>query len=201
MATTATTSNPYELPINPAARSNPGWWVMTLVIVTEGMLFAYLLFGYFYLGSMTPGAFPTDGPPELRLVIPNTIVLLISSGTMYWAERGIRAGNQGRLRLGMLVTLVLGILFLIVQGIEYSHKRFAFQTNAYSGLFFTITGFHGFHVFVGLLMNVVVQVWAWRGWFTSERHLAVTNAAMYWHFVDGVWLVVFFSLYITPRFS
>ena len=114
MATTATTSNPYELPINPAARSNPGWWVMTLVIVTEGMLFAYLLFGYFYLGSMTPGAFPTDGPPELKLVIPNTIVLLISSGTMYWAERGIRAGNQGRLRLGMLVTLVLGILFLII---------------------------------------------------------------------------------------
>jgi len=200
MATTVTT-NPYELPINPAARSNPGWWVMVLVIVTEAMLFAYLLFSYFYLGSMTPGEFPTGGAPELKLVVPNTIVLLVSSGAMYWAERGIRAGNQNRLRLVMLITLLLGITFLVVQGIEYSHKTFAFQTNAYSGLFFTITGFHGAHVFIGLLMNVVVQLWAWRGWFTAERHLAVTNAAMYWHFVDAVWLVVFFSLYITPRFS
>ncbi|HKB55189.1 MAG TPA: cytochrome c oxidase subunit 3 [Ramlibacter sp.] len=190
-----------ELPINPATRRNPGWWVMTLVITTEAMLFAYLLFAYFYLGSMTAGEFPTGGAPDLKLALPNTIILLVSSGTMYWAERGIRAGSQFRLRLGMAITLVLGVIFLVVQGIEYSHKSFAPQTNAYGGLFFTITGFHGAHVFVGLLMNVVVQIWAWRGWFGAGRHLAVTNAAMYWHFVDAVWLVVFFSLYITPRFS
>ena len=196
----ATSANPYDLPINPARESNPGWWAMVLIIVTEGMLFAYLLFSYFYLGSMTIGPFPSDGPPKLELALPNTIILLVSSGTMYWAERGIRAGNQTRLRVGMLITLVLGIVFLTIQGIEYSHKSFTLQTNAYSGLFFTITGFHGAHVFVGLLLNIAVQTWAWRGWFTAERHLAVTNAALYWHFVDGVWLVVFFSLYITPYF-
>jgi heme/copper-type cytochrome/quinol oxidase subunit 3 len=196
-----TPANPYDLPINPARESNPGWWAMVLIIVTEGMLFAYLLFSYFYLGSMTIGPFPTDGPPKLDLALPNTIILLVSSGTMYWAERGIRAGNQARLRLGMLITLVLGTVFLAIQLIEYSHKPFALQTNAYSGLFFTITGFHGAHVFVGLLLNIVVQIWAWRGWFTAERHLAVTNAALYWHFVDGVWLVVLFSLYITPYFT
>ena len=197
----ATAANPYELPVNPARRSNPGWWVMVLVIITEAMLFVYLLFSYAYLGSMTGAPFPTGGPPKLNLVAPNTAILLISSGTMYWAERGIRVGNQTRLRIGMLITLVLGIIFLVIQGIEYSHKQFALQTDAYSGLFFTITGLHGMHVFVGLLMNIVVQIWAWRGWFTAERHLAVTNAAMYWHFVDAVWLVVFFTLYITPRFQ
>lgn len=190
-----------ELPINPATRRNPGWWVMALVIATEAMLFAYLLFAYFYLGSMTVGEFPTGGPPDLKLSLPNTIILLVSSGTMYWAERGIRAGSQFRLRLGMAMTFVLGVIFLVIQAIEYSHKSFAPQTNAYGGLFFTITGFHGAHVLIGLLMNVVVQIWAWRGWFGVDRHLAVTNAAMYWHFVDAVWLVVFFSLYITPRFS
>jgi heme/copper-type cytochrome/quinol oxidase subunit 3 len=150
---------------------------------------------------MTIGPFPSGGPPKLELTLPNTIILLISSGTMYWGERGIRAGDQTRLRIGMLITLILGIIFLSIQGIEYSKKEFALQTNAYSGLFFTITGLHGAHVFVGLLFNLVVQIWAWRGWFTAERHLAVTNAAMYWHFVDAVWLVVFFTLYITPRFS
>jgi len=71
----------------------------------------------------------------------------------------------------------------------------------YGSLFFTITGFHGAHVLVGLVMNIVVQVWAWRGWLTRERHLPVTCAAMYWHFVDAVWIVVFASLYITPRLS
>lgn len=201
MAMTSATSNPYELPINPATRSNPGAWVMILVIVTEAMLFAYLLFAYYYLGSMTSGAFPTDGAPDLKLVLPNTIILLVSSGTMYLAERGIRKGSQAQLRIGMAVTLLLGIIFLVLQGIEYSNKKFAFQTDAYSGLFFTITGLHGAHVFVGLVINVVVQVWAWRGWFTADRHLAVTNAAMYWHFVDAVWIVVFVSLYITPRLS
>ena len=197
----ATAANPYELPINPARRSNPGWWVMVLVIITEAMLFVYLLFSYAYLGSMTGAPFPTGGPLKLDLVLPNTIILLVSSGTMLWGERGIRSGNQTRLRVGMLITLILGIVFLTIQGIEYSHKKFALQTDAYSGLFFTITGLHGTPVFVGLLMNVVVQIWAWRGWFTADRHLAVTNVAMYWHFVDAVWLVVFFTLYITPRFQ
>ena len=195
----ATAVNPYALPINPAERRNPGWWAMVLIIVTEAILFACLLFGYFYLGSMSKTPWPPGGPPELKLVVPNTIILLMSSGTMWWAESGIRAGSQGRLRIGMLITLLLGAVFLAVQGVEYSRKEFTPQSNAYGSLFFTITGFHGAHVFVGLLFNAVVQLRAWLGHFTAERHLAVSNAAMYWHFVDAVWLVVFASLYVAPH--
>jgi heme/copper-type cytochrome/quinol oxidase subunit 3 len=195
----AVSANPYDLPINSGRQRNPGWWVMVLVIATEAMLFAYLLFSYYYLALMSAKAFPTGGAPELTLVIPNTIILLVSSGTMYWGETGIRHGDQRRLRIGMLATLVLGAVFLAIQGVEYSRKSFGISTSAYGSLFFTITGFHGAHVFVGLLMNAIVQLWARRGYFTQDRHLAVTNVAMYWHFVDAVWLVVFFSLYITPR--
>jgi len=195
----ATAANPYVLPINPAERRNPGWWVMVLIICTEAMLFAYLLFYYFYLGSMANTPWPPGGPPDLKLALPNTIILLLSSATMWWGETGIRSGSQMRLRMGMLITLILGIIFLVIQGIEYSKKDFALQSNAYGSLFFTITGFHGAHVFVGLLFNLVVQIRAWLGHFTMERHLAVTNAAMYWHFVDAVWLVVFTSLYLVPR--
>jgi heme/copper-type cytochrome/quinol oxidase subunit 3 len=194
----ATLAQPYRLPVNPASRHNPGWWVMVLVIATEAMLFAYLLFGYYYLWSMAPG-WPPDGAPRLTLAAPNTALLLASSATMWWAERGIRRGATGRLKLGLLVTLALGVVFLAVQGVEYSRETFGPRSHAYGSMFYTITGFHGAHVAVGLLMNVVVQVRAWLGHFSAERHLAVTNAALYWHFVDAVWLAVFATFYIAPR--
>lgn len=179
------------------ARS-PGFWGMMLLIATEASLFAYLLFSYFYLGSMAAGPWPPDGPPSLKLVIPNTILLLLSSATMYWAESGIREGNKGRLRMGLLATLVLGIVFLAIQGVEYSKQHFTPTTSAYGSLFFTITGFHGAHVFVGLLMIAVILARAYLGHFRAGRHEAVTNVSWYWHFVDVVWLCVFTSLYISP---
>ena len=172
---------------------------MALVVATEATFFAFLLFSYFYLASMARGAWPPDGAPDLKLALPNTIILIVSSGTIWWAESGIKKGKQGQLRLGLAVTLVLGIIFLVLQALEYSHKTFTPATDAYGSLFFTITGFHGAHVFAGLLMNVVIQIWAWLGQFTARRHLAVSNVVMYWHFVDVVWIVVFVSLYLTPR--
>jgi heme/copper-type cytochrome/quinol oxidase subunit 3 len=181
----------------PQARS-PGFWGMMLLIATEASLFAYLLFSYWYLASMATGPWPPGGPPSLHLVLPNTALLLASSGTMYLAESGIRRGNVGRLRLGLLLTLLLGVVFLVVQGIEYGEKHFTPTSHAYGSLFFTITGFHGAHVAVGLLMIVVVAVRAFLGHFGPERHEAVTNVSWYWHFVDVVWLTVFTSLYLAP---
>lgn len=187
------------LSIPEAESRSPGRLGMALVIATEATFFAFLLFSYFYLASMATGAWPPDGPPDLKLALPNTIILIVSSGTIWWAESGIKKGKQGQLRLGLAITLVLGIIFLALQALEYSHKTFTPATDAYSSLFFTITGFHGAHVFAGLLMNVVIQIWAWLGTFTARRHLAVSNVVMYWHFVDVVWIVVFVSLYLTPR--
>jgi heme/copper-type cytochrome/quinol oxidase subunit 3 len=126
------------------------------------------------------------------------VLLLVSSGCIWWGERGLRRGSRRRLVAGLVATLVLGIVFLSLQGVEYAHKSFHLSTNAYSSLFFTITGLHGMHVFVGLLMVALALVRTLCGHFTPERHLAVTNTAMYWHFVDAVWLVVFVSLYVSP---
>jgi heme/copper-type cytochrome/quinol oxidase subunit 3 len=196
-----TVAEPYRLPLNPANRRNPGWWVMALVVATEAMLFAYLLFGYYYLWSLAAPPWPPDGPPRLTLAAPNTVLLLASSGTMWWAERAIRRGAVSRLRLGLLATFALGAVFLALQGVEYSRETFTPRSHAYGSLFFTITGLHGAHVLVGLLMNAFVQARAWLGHFSAERHLAVSNAAMYWHFVDAVWLAVFASLYLAPRLA
>jgi heme/copper-type cytochrome/quinol oxidase subunit 3 len=195
----AIVARPYDLPISPQDGRAPGRLGMMLLIATEASFFVYLLFSYFYLASMARGSWPPDGNPALRLSLPNTIILIVSSGTMWWAEAGIKKGQQMRLRIGLLVTLVLGMLFLALQGLEYSNQKFTPATHAYGSLFFTITGFHGAHVAAGLLMNVFVQARAWAGHFTATRHLALSNVALYWHFVDVVWIVVFLSLYISPR--
>lgn len=192
---------PVTLPVGGEGKQAVGAWGMMLAIATEAALFAYLLFSYFYLASMARGPWPPSGLPELRLAMPNTVILLLSSVAMWWGESGIRCGSQGRLRLGLLVTFILGAIFLAIQGAEYGNKHFTLHTNAYSSLFLTITGFHSAHVFVGLLMNAVVQARAWLGHFTAERHLAVTNVAWYWHFVDIVWLTVFTVLYLSPHFG
>lgn len=195
----ATVAVERRLPLGAEGKSAPGWWGMVLLIVTEASLFVYLLFSYFYLGSMARGPWPPPGPPELRLALPNTAILLLSSGTMWWAESGIRRDAQGRLRLGLLLTLALGMVFLSIQMVEYRHSTFTPATDAYGSLFFTITGFHSAHVAVGLLMLAVVGVRASLGHFSARRHLAVTNVSWYWHFVDVVWLAVFTSLYLSPR--
>ena len=188
-----------DLPIADADARSPGRLGMILVIATEASFFAYLLFAYFYLASMAPGAWPTTGAPSLHLALPNTFILIASSATIWWGEIGIRKGNQTQLKLGLLMTLVLGIVFLGLQAVEYSRQTFTPDSSAYGSLFFTITGFHGAHVFVGLLMNVVIQVRAWCGHFSEKHHLAMSNVALYWHFVDVVWIVVFASLYLSPR--
>jgi heme/copper-type cytochrome/quinol oxidase subunit 3 len=188
-----------DLPAPRRATLSPGAWGMLLLIATEGSLFGYLLFSYFYLGSLSRGPWPPDGPPDLHLVVPNTLVLLLSSATMAWGESGIRRGREARLRWGLALTLVLGAAFLVVQGIEYHAQHFGPTANAYASEFYTITGFHGAHVAVGLLMIAVVGARALLAHFTAARHEAVTNVAWYWHFVDAVWLAVFTSLYLAPH--
>jgi heme/copper-type cytochrome/quinol oxidase subunit 3 len=177
----------------------PGWWGMVLVVLTEGSFFVYLLFSYFYLASQA-ATWPPPGPPKLELALPATVLLLASSGTMWWGERAIRRDQRGRMRLGLLLTLLLGAAFLAIQVVEYGRKPFGPGTDAYGSLFFTITGFHGAHVAVGLLMNLYLQARAAIGQFGRGRHQAVTNVALYWHFVDAVWVAVFTSLYLAPRF-
>lgn len=173
-------------------------WGMSLFIFTEAMLFAFLLFSYFYVDAQS-AAWPPEPAPELRLALPNTALLLLSSVTMWIGERGIRRGSQLALRLGMLGTFLLGAVFLGIQGLEYTHIQYTPQSHAYGSLFFVITGFHGAHVATGLLMNLHTQGRAWLGHFTGERHAAVRITGLYWHFVDVVWIFVFSALYLSPR--
>jgi cytochrome c oxidase subunit I+III len=188
-----------ELPVGASGQHSVGWWGMACVIVTEGAFFAYLLVSYFYLASMSSNPWPTT-TPKIPLPLINTCILVASSVAVAWGERGIRKNAQSRLRLGFAIGIALGVTFLVLQGVEYAREGISGTHDAYGSLFYTITGFHGAHVFVGLIMLVLVLVRALRSHFVDGRHEAVTNVAMYWHFVDAVWLAVFTSLYLTPLF-
>ena len=194
-----TTTTPFgTLAVGTAGHHSVGWWGMCAVVATEGAFFAYLLFSYFYLGSQSANPWPTSDP-ALGLPIINTGILLASSVFVLWADTGIRRGATTRLRVGLAVAIALGAIFLVLQGVEYSREPLSPTHDAYGSLFFTITGFHGAHVLVGLVMLTVALVRAVRGHFDAAHREAVTNVALYWHFVDVVWLFVFASLYVTPH--
>ncbi|MCG7593750.1 heme-copper oxidase subunit III [Mycobacterium sp. PSTR-4-N] len=185
----------------PAGRT-VGWWGMVMFVTTEATVFAVLLSSYFYVRFQVD-TWPLGGieQPELRRPLIMTAILLPSSLPVMWAERGIRKGQLWRLRLGLLATLIMGVAFLILQGLEYSSKleKFTFTTNVYGSFFYTITGFHGLHVTVGLLMVGWLLAASLRGSFGYRRHERVRLAAIYWHFVDLVWVAILFTIYLSGR--
>jgi cytochrome c oxidase subunit 3 len=177
-----------------------GWWGIVVVIATEATIFVGLLSTYFFLRASSP-QWPPVGvkPPDLGNISVFTVVLIASSIPIFWAEAGIRAGRQRTLRAGLLVSFLMGASFLAYQGYEYSHLDFRWTDNAYSSIFYATTGLHGLHVLVGLLMSLVVQVKAWSRKFSADHHVSVEVFSLYWHFVDGVWIFVFSSLYLSAH--
>ncbi|HWC63385.1 MAG TPA: cytochrome c oxidase subunit 3 [Rhizomicrobium sp.] len=190
----------HSLPVGALDTRATGWWAMIFTVFTEASLFAYLLFSYYYLAVQPhlPRTFPQGGPPSLALALPNTIILLLSSAAVAWAQLGIEHGSRSRLVLGLGGGTVLGLIFLVVQGFEWAEKPFTLASSPYSSLYFTITGFHMAHVVVGFFMLLALTWWAGRGYFNRIRFAHIHIGALYWHFVDAVWLAVFFTFYLTP---
>jgi heme/copper-type cytochrome/quinol oxidase subunit 3 len=188
------------LPVGAIDTRASGWWAMIFVVFTEASLFAYLLFSYFYLAVQPhePGTFPAGGTPDLTLALPNTIILLLSSVAVGWAQFNIERNDKRRLCIGLGVGAVLGMVFLVIQYFEWAAKPFALASNTYSSLYFTVTGFHMAHVVVGVIMLWALFAWSAMGYFNRVRYAHIHIGALYWHFVDAVWLAVFFTFYITP---
>ncbi len=194
-----------ELPEHVSGTRAYGWWGMVWLIATEATLFATLIASYFYLRFRSGPIWPPDEipKPELHLPLIMSVILLSSSIPVHFAETGIKKGNQKKLKVGLALGWLLGAIFLgITWAVEWPEKLHEFTptTNAYGSLFFTLTGFHGSHVLVGLLIGLWTQVRAWKGAFDEERHLTVENFALYWHFVDVVWIFVLITIYVSPHF-
>ncbi len=141
--------------------------------------------------------FQTIGPWPLPTI--NTALLLTSGATLTVAHHALIAGNRSKTIIWMWLTVLLGAIFIVVQGYEYAHAYNDLNLKLSSGIFgstfFMLTGFHGFHVFVGMLMLLFITLRLQKGHFTSERHFGFEGAAWYWHFVDVVWLGLYFLVY------
>ena len=141
--------------------------------------------------------FTVIGPWPLPTV--NTALLLTSGVTLTIAHHALIANQRAKTVFWMWVTVLLGASFLLVQGYEYVHAYRDLNLKLSSGIFgstfFMLTGFHGFHVFVGMLMLTFITLRLMSGHFTPQRHFGFEGAAWYWHFVDVVWLGLYFLVY------
>jgi cytochrome c oxidase subunit 3 len=184
---------------------------MILFIASEVMFFVAWFWAFFdssldpasavQVGraAFTGGRWPPKGievfnPWNFPLL--NTLILLTSGTTVTWAHHALLHNDRKGLIWGLVCTVVLGLTFTSVQAYEYANAAFSFAGNIYGATFFMATGFHGFHVIVGTIFLSVCLLRAWRGDFTAKQHFGFEAAAWYWHFVDVVWLFLFFCVYV-----
>jgi cytochrome c oxidase subunit 3 len=186
-------------PANRSSRVEPALLGMLLFIISEIMVFGAFFTAYFFIRVVAEGHtwFPIDGK-DLPVAVAgvNTAILVSSSLTLHWAQTSIKNGNRFGLQAGMTATFLLGLTFLFIQINEYVHIGFAPQDHAQATVFFSLTGLHGAHVTIGLILLGMVTVRAFRGHFSPEEHHGVEIPGIYWHFVDVMWIVVYCTIYV-----
>lgn len=205
MTTHATMTHPMDVMRAPVDREvgtgvyneKVGMWVF---LASEVMFFTSLIGAYIILRAAHPDAWR---PPGEVLNVPvtavNTFLLICSSVTMVKAFAAAQDDDQGALRRWLVATCVIGATFVAVQAFEYhelvSHG-FVPSAGLYGSTFYTMTGFHGFHVTVGVLCMIWVTAKAFRGGYSSRDHRGVEVIGLYWHFVDLVWIILFTIVYL-----
>jgi cytochrome c oxidase subunit III len=181
------------------------WWGMIFFIASEALIFANLIAAFLYLEIRNPVSawlLPSGDHLNWLYALVATVILIASSIPVRVAGAGIAKGNRRNLILGLIGTIILGAVFLGLQINEYVtlyfSDHFSIQHGVFGSAFFTLTGFHGLHVTIGLIFLIVCLVRAIRGDFTEKKHFAVEAGEMYWHFVDIVWIFVFSIVYLLP---
>ncbi|MFA5677044.1 MAG: cytochrome c oxidase subunit 3 [Pseudomonas sp.] len=169
---------------------------------SSGMLWPEFNFSWPLISNPDPTRFP--GPTETispwQLPLINTLLLITSSVTLTLAHHALRADKRKALKNWLLLTVVLGVIFLGLQLAEYVHAYndlgLTLSSGIYGSTFFMLTGFHGFHVTMGAIILTVMLVRVHKGHFTADNHFGFEAAAWYWHFVDVVWVALFVFVYV-----
>lgn len=177
-------------------------WGIILFITSEVFFFLRFFWSFFHRSLAANveigGSWPPIGvSPFNAFEVPllNTVILLSSGIRVTWAHHALMQGSHRNTKSGLLITIILGVYFTIIQGIEYNEARFRFADSVYGSVFFLATGFHGLHVIIGTLFLIACM---WRingGSISPAHHFGFEAAAWYWHFVDVVWLFLFITIY------
>ena len=167
-------------------------------LIADGMTFAGFFAAYLTYKAVNP--LPDGAIYELELPIPslNTILLLVSSATFHKAGKALMNNKNSETQKWLIVTALLGITFLICQLFEYFNLPFGLTDNLFASTFYALTGFHGLHVTLGTLMILIIS-WQTRsnvGRITTQNIFPLEAVELYWHFVDGIWVILFIILYL-----
>jgi cytochrome c oxidase subunit III len=182
---------------NVSSRVEAQFLGMLLFIISEVMLFGAFFTAYFFIRVVNNADWPAAGAHiPVAIAGVNTAILMSSSFTMHWALEGARNENRRALKVGLLTTFCLGLTFLTVQVNEYVHLGFAPHDNAQGTIFYSLTGLHGAHVFIGLTLLAMATIRAFRGHYSAKQHRGVEVPGIYWHFVDVMWIFVYSTIYV-----
>ena len=190
-------------PIHYSSRIPPPLVGIFLFIGSEIMLFGSFFTVYFFDRVVNnKGVWPPLSPAGVQYERPwfvalvNTLILVTSSFTMHWASTSVKRNNRAGLCAGMVLTFLLGLTFLLTQVVEYHRIGFNTSDTAFAATFFGLTGLHGCHVFIGLLILLSMTIRSFRGHFSPEHHHGLEIGGIYWHFVDVMWIVVYVTVYV-----
>ncbi len=189
-----------------------GMWIF---LVTEVMFFGGMFLGYTLYRTMYPGAFH-DGSHHLDIMLGgiNTVVLIGSSLTMAFAVFAAKLRRKEMLIIFLMLTILLGAVFLGIKAVEYSHKfheghvpgpSFAYEhfhskeVSIFYSFYFAMTGMHALHMVIGMIIMLIMIPFAWAGRLTRGNEGPVESLGLYWHFVDIVWIFLFPLLYLIGR--
>lgn len=171
---------------------------LVVFLMAESMIFLGLFMAYLTFKLVNP-EWPPEGTPELELLLPslNTFILIASSFVIHRADTDIKNNNVKGMQLWFGITAAMGAIFLAGQLYEYSNLEFGLTTNLFASTFYVLTGFHGLHVFLGLLLMLAV-LWRSRNssHYSAENHFGIEATELYWHFVDVIWIILFILLYL-----
>jgi cytochrome c oxidase subunit III len=166
-------------------------------LLSESVIFLSFFAGYIIYKISTPDWLPV-GVSGLEVKEPaiNTVVLVASSFVIYLAERALQRHKLMQYRLYLFFTMAMGSYFLVGQGIEWSNLAFGFTSGVFGGMFYLLTGFHGLHVFTGILLQMIIFVRSFIPGNFDTGHFGVNATSLFWHFVDVIWIVLFLLIYV-----
>jgi len=181
--------------IQPMSRISAGKIALLITLGAESVFFATLLSGYAALRTTVGWNIPHTLD---RLAIPlmNSGILALSAVAAFMSAAAIKKGNRTGLRIGLLMAVLLGLIFVAGQVYEFRHAGFQIDDEAFGGVFFTLLGFHAVHVLAGGIFLTINLVRANLGDFNQNRHEAVDIGAWFWYYVTAVWAVIFVALYL-----
>jgi len=172
-----------------------------LFLMSDVVLFSAFIFAYLYLRNSVP-----DWPPittagqlprfDVAFAAVNSCVLFGSGATMHFAMESWKHLKKDAFNAWMLFTIVLGTMFLGGQAYEYHSIKITWAGSTMGASFFTLTGLHGFHVFVGVIYLITLMIQANKGVYTGSKYFGLTAGTLYWHFVDVIWVALFFLFYL-----